>query len=371
MAAHLHPDVVVLVYFDVPIGWRELFTRTAKETNADNGLGLAAQLAFYFFLALFPALLFLIALTSYVADPALVSNVVTMVSGAVPPAVVEIIREQLTTLSQSPEAGLLTFGAVAALWSSSAALVALIDALNRAYDVDEGRPWWKQRLLAIALTLGLAAFILASVVLIVAGPQMAEFVARQVGYGLVFEWAWKILQWPLVFVLIVTAFGLVYYFAPDVEQEFVWITPGSLLATTLWILGSLGFRFYIVNFGSYNETYGAIGGVMVLLLWLYITGLVIVVGAEMNAEIEHASPHGKDEGEKAPGERKVVGARAARLKKEQQARAGDGQERDSAGDAVIAPPAPAATGRAATAAARSGALVGGMVAALFHRHPRR
>jgi uncharacterized BrkB/YihY/UPF0761 family membrane protein len=121
-----------------------------------------------------------------------------------------------------------------------------------------------------------------------------------------------------VFALIVTGIGLIYYVAPDVEQDYVWITPGALLATVLWLLGSLAFRIYVVNFGNYNETYGAIGGVMVLMTWLYMTGLAIVVGAEMNAEIEHASPHGKDAGEKVPGERKVIGARAARRFRERQ-----------------------------------------------------
>jgi membrane protein len=308
----------VLAYFDVSISWGELLKRTARETSADNGLGLAAQLAYYFFLALFPALLFLIALTSFVADPALVDRVVDMLSGTVPPDVVEIIRQQLTQIAAGDSGGLLTFGAVAALWSSSAALVAVIDALNRAYDVEDQRPWWKQRLTAIMLTLGLALFVLVSIVLVVAGPELAGFVTDRLGLSAAVAWTWKILQWPLVFVLIATAVGLVYYFAPDVEQDFVWLTPGAVLATTLWIVGSLGFRVYVVNFGSYNETYGTIGGIMVLLLWLYLTGLAIIVGAEMNAEIEHASPHGKDEGERVPGVRKVIGARAARAHAERQ-----------------------------------------------------
>jgi membrane protein len=302
----------MLSYFETHIGWGELLKRTAKETSADNGLGLAAQLAYYFFLALFPALLFLLALAGFFASADLISRVVNMLGGAAPPDVINIVREQLVKISQGQNSGLLTFGVLAALWSSSAALVALIGALNRAYDVEDQRPWWKQRATAILLTIGLAVFVLLSITLVVAGPQLAEFIAGRVGLGAVFEWTWKILQWPLVFVLIATAFGLVYYFAPDVDQDFVWLTPGSLLATALWIAGSLGFRFYVVNFGSYNETYGAIGSVMVLLLWLYISGLVIIVGAEMNAEIEHASPHGKAAGERVPGRRKVIGPRAAR-----------------------------------------------------------
>lgn len=302
----------MLAYFDVPLSWKELIVRTVHETRADNGPGLAAELAFYFFLALFPALLFLIALTSHVADPSFVADLLGLMRDAVPPAIVDIIRDQLTALAQARGGGVLTFGAVAALWSSSSALVAIIDAFNRAYDVEDARPWWKRRLLAIALTLALAVFILASLALVVAGPELADWVAGQVGLGAAFTWSWKVLQWPLVFVLIATGLGFTYYFAPDVDQDFVWLTPGSLVATALWIVGSLGLRLYVVTVGSYNETYGAIGGVMVMLLWLYITGLAIVVGAEMNAEIEHASPHGKARGEKVPGSRRVIGARAAR-----------------------------------------------------------
>ena len=128
--------------------------------------------------------------------------------------------------------------------------------------------------------------------------------------GPAFVWTWNILQWPMVFVLVATAIALVYYFAPDAEQDWVWITPGSVLATLLWVVVSLGFKVYVSSFGSYTETYGVIGGVMVLMLWFYLSGIAILVGAELNAEIEHASPYGKDVGEKVPGEKKKIGARA-------------------------------------------------------------
>ena len=122
----------------------------------------------------------------------------------------------------------------------------------------------------------------------------------------------------VIFVLVATAIGLVYYFAPDAEQEWVWLTPGSIFATLLWLVFSLGFKIYVANFGDYNETYGAIAGVIVLLLWFYASGLAILIGAEMNAEIEHASPYGKAPGEKVPGERRRIGVAAARAWEEQQ-----------------------------------------------------
>jgi membrane protein len=355
----------MLAYFETNLGWGELFKRTAKETQADNGLGLAAQLAYYFFLALFPALLFLIALAGVFASEGLVTRIVDMLSGAAPPDVINIIREQLLSLSQGDQGGIMTFGVIAALWSSSAAMVALIDSLNRAYDVEDGRPWWKQRATAILLTVGVAAFILASFALVIVGPQLADSIASRVGLGPAFEWAWKILQWPLVFALVATAFGLIYYFAPDVDQDFVFLTPGSVLATLLWLVGSLGFRFYVVNFGSYNETYGTIGGIMVLLLWLYISGLCVIIGAEMNAEIEHASEHGKAPGEKVPGQRKSIGARAAREFRERQ------KQQGAPAPVPARPPAARPRGAPAAAFARTGVLLGGALATLIGKRVRR
>jgi membrane protein len=151
-----------------------------------------------------------------------------------------------------------------------------------------------------------------SFTLVVIGPTIAEQLAASLGLGGVFEWTWKVLQWPVAFFLVSLAVGLVYYFAPDAEQDWAWITPGALTATLLWVLASLAFRFYVGNFTDYNATYGAIGGVIILLLWFYISGLAILFGAEMNAEIEHASPYGKDAGEKVPGQKRKIGAAAAR-----------------------------------------------------------
>ena len=145
-----------------------------------------------------------------------------------------------------------------------------------------------------------------------AGPQLADLATRWFGLATIWAWIWKILQWPLVFLLVTTGIGLIYYFAPDADQEWVWITPGSIVAAGLWLLGSLAFRYYVLTFTDYEATYGAVGGIIVLLLWFYLTGLVIVIGAEMNAEIEHASPWGKQPGEKVPGRKKRIGSAAAR-----------------------------------------------------------
>jgi membrane protein len=147
---------------------------------------------------------------------------------------------------------------------------------------------------------------------VLVGPTLAEKIAVWAHMGPVFTWGWKILQWPIVFCLVALAVAMVYYFAPDAEQEWIWITPGSVFATVLWLIISLGFKFYVAHFGSFNATYGAIGGGVVTLLWFYVSSLAILVGAELNAEIEHASPYGKDAGEKQPGEKRKLGVLAER-----------------------------------------------------------
>ena len=302
--------------FQIPLSWSELLKRTAKESSEDDVLGLAAQLAYYFFLALFPAVLFILALASFFPLTNVIDDIVEALRPIAPADVLGLLEDQIRRISNTGSSGILTIGILGALWSSSAAVVAIVGSLNRAYDIEEGRPWWKVRLTAIGLTVGLAVLVLTSFTMIVAGPTIASQVASTFGLGSVFEWTWKVLQWPLAFMLVSTAVGLVYYVAPDAEQDWAWITPGAVIGTMLWLVVSLVFKFYVTNFGEYNATYGAVGGVIVLLLWFYISGLAILVGAELNAEIEHASPYGKDPGEKVPGQKKKLGAAAARAYQE-------------------------------------------------------
>jgi membrane protein len=312
----------MLKAFAIPISWGELLKRTWNEFNADNCLGLAAQLAYYLLLALVPALVFLIALTSFFPAQA-IDQLMNSVATVAPGEMTQLVRDQFASISQGQHGGLLTFGFAMALWSSSAAVVAITDALNRAYDIDEARPWWKVRLTAILLTIGLAAFVLVAMGLVLVGPTIADWLAARTGLGSVFAWTWKIVQWPIVFALVATALAVLNYFGPDADQDWTWVSPGAVLATMLWLVASLAFKLYVANFANYNETYGSLGGIIVLMLWFYISGLAILVGAEMNAEIEHASPYGKDPGEKVPGQRKKLGARAARAYEEAR-RAGGG-----------------------------------------------
>ncbi len=305
----------------VPISWRDLIKRTYQEVLADNCMGLAAQLAYYFFLALFPALLFFVALISFVPVQGLLDAITGTLARVAPYEMLKLVQDQVLKIAQDKDGGLLTLGMIGTIWSTSSGVTAIIDTLNQAYDIQEGRPWWKVRLIALGLTVALAMFIVVSFALVLVGPTLAEKIAAWAHMGPAFEWTWKIVQWPVVFSLVAFAIAMIFYYAPDAEQEWVWITPGSVFATVLWVLISLGFKFYVSHFGSYNATYGAIGGVVVTLLWFYVSSLAILVGAELNAEIEHASPYGKDPGEKEPGEKKKIGAVAER----------DWQQRQAAG----------------------------------------
>ena len=310
----------MLAYLRVPLGWGDLLKRTGKEALADDVFNLAAQQAYYFFFSLFPALLFVLAVASFFPLQGLIDNVVTMMSRFAPKEVVDILASAIQGFSNQNSGGILTFAFFVTLWSSSGAMVSIITTLNAAYDVTESRPWWKTRLVAIGLTVGIAVFILAAMFLVIAGPTIAERIAGSMGLGDAFKWTWWVLQWPVVFALVATAIGLVYYFAPDVEQDWVWITPGSIAATVLWLVVSLGLKLYYQLVPNANAAYGTIGGIMVLMLWFYCSGLALLFGAELNAEIEHASPLGKDPGERVPGEKKVVGPRAQRIYEEKRAK---------------------------------------------------
>jgi membrane protein len=320
MASRLLFSGSMFARLKIPISLGELFKRTFNETLADDVLNLAAQQAYYFFFALFPMLLGLLAFASFFQISNVTDELFRMLGGAMPQGVWEMIKTQLDEIENQNAGGLLTFAFLLTLWSSSGAIVSMCSTLNAAYDITEGRPWWKVRLTAIGLTIGLSLFILTSMVLVIGGPWLADKVANIAGLGPAFAVTWKILQWPLVFALVATAFAILYYFAPDAEQEFVWITPGSILATLLWVIISVALQQFFANFGSYTETYGVIGGVMMLMLWFYCSGIAILVGAELNAEIEHASPYGKDVGEKVPGEKKKIGAMAERAYEERLAR---------------------------------------------------
>ena len=226
----------MLKAFTIPIGWKELTRRTASEVVAGNCLNLAAQLAYYFFLALFPALLFLVALVSFIPVQGLLEMITSTLARVAPGEVIRIVQDQILKIAHDQDGGLLTLGVLGTIWSTSSGVDAIISTSNEAYDIQEGRAWWRVKLTAIGLTLALAIFIVLAFVLLLIGPTLAEKVASWLYLGPAFVWSWKILQWPVVFGLVALAVAFIYYYAPDAEQEWIWITPGSVLATLLWLL---------------------------------------------------------------------------------------------------------------------------------------
>jgi membrane protein len=223
--------------------------------------------------------------------------------------VLDLIREQIDQVLAGESGGLMTFAIAGAIWSSSTAMTAIISAFNRAYDIHEFRPWWKMRLVAVGLTIALAVFTVLAFAFVIGGGDLAGWVARQVGAGDVFAAAWSVGQWAVALALVVLAVDLVYHFAPNADTTWVWITPGSLLATVLWLAASVGFKIYIQNFANYTAVYGAIGSIIVLMLWFYLSGFALLVGAELNAEIDKAKPT-RDEEPQSPAHRKKIGPAA-------------------------------------------------------------
>jgi len=216
----------------------------------------------------------------------------------------DLLQDNIRALFMNKRQDLLSLGVVLALWASSNAMVAIMDAMNKLYEVHEGRPFWKVRLTAIFLVLALSLLFLLSLSLLMFGTRLGGMIADLVSFGTAFRVVWDILLVPVILFLLSLAVATVYYFTPDVEQQWKWISPGSFFVIPSWILISLGFSYYINNFSSYDKTYGSLGAVIVLLLWMYISGFVILTGAVINSVVEHSSKEGKVPGEKVEGEKR-------------------------------------------------------------------
>ena len=297
------------------ITWFELGKRVWTEANNDRLFGRAAELSYYFLLALFPLLIFMTSAVGIVlgSDMGTRQQLFSYLARIMPPSAFELVNGTVLEVSQASSGGKLSFGLLAALWAASNGMSAITDSLNATYDIEEQRPWWKQKLVAITLTVALSILILSALMLVVAGGHIAEGIANAYGFGPAFAMVWKVIQWPIVFAFMILAFALIYYFAPDLrEQKWAWLTPGAAIGVILWLLVSLGFRVYLSYFDSYSKTYGSLGAVIILMLWLYFTGAAVLIGGEINSEIENAAaesgePEAKERGEKSPQENEARG----------------------------------------------------------------
>jgi membrane protein len=246
----------------------------------------AAALSYYFLFSLFPALLFLTALLGFLPLAGLQERLMSYVPTLLPPDAARTVERTLGEVLRGQRTGLLSLGALVALWAGSNGMASVMTTLNVAYDVQETRPWWKRRLLAVVLTVVFSLFIIATLTLLVFGPKIGAVMAGWLGLGDAFRIAWNVISVPVVILCGLLGVGLVYYLAPATSERWRWFTPGAVLALTLWLAMSYGLRVYVQYFGNYNATYGSIGGVILLMLWLYLTSVVLLLGAEVNAEIE-------------------------------------------------------------------------------------
>ncbi|MFT3772388.1 MAG: YihY/virulence factor BrkB family protein [Minicystis sp.] len=262
------------------ISWKQLARDLVREVDHDYLADFAGSISYSAFLAIFPFLLFVVALASLVIDPATLDTLFAQIRRVAPSQVAEILTERLDALTTGTKPGLLTVSAVGAAWAASSAMAALITALNSANDVHESRPFWKTRGIALLMTLaGAVLFIVASAIAIATPP-----LARTLGGvpGTLILW----MRWPVAALIMLFVIASMYHFLPDVDRPFRLVTPGAVVAVVLWVLASLGFSLYVGHFGNYEVVYGALGSVIVLMLWLWISAFVVLLGAEINALLE-------------------------------------------------------------------------------------
>jgi len=286
--------------------WRTLAKRVWDELYSGELLTHAAALSFYFLFALFPLLIFLMSLFGLFVDRG--SDLRTSLFGylgrVIPSSAFVLINTTLDDISANAGGARLSLGLLAALWFASLGVAALSESLNAMYGVRESRSWWRVRASAVALTAVLVILILAALLLIVYGGEIGGGIANYFDQGTLFATGWTIFQVPLAVLFVLLAFAMVYYFAPDLyDQKWYWITPGSIVGVALWLLVSAILRIYLRYADSYSVTYGSLGGVIILMLWFYVTGVAILLGGKMNAEIESAAakagvPEAKHHGEK-------------------------------------------------------------------------
>jgi membrane protein len=270
--------------------WLAAFKRTVRQFIGDNMVDWAACLTYYGILSIFPAIVVLISLVGLIGASAtepLIKNIQQMAPGPAREVLVNVIRE---LEGSSGIAGPLAFvGIFIALWAASGYIGAFIRAANAIYKIEEGRPMWKTLPLRVVLTIVMIMMLAIAAIGVVITGAIAERVGRFIGIGSTGVLIWDIAKWPVLAMLVSLAFALLYWAAPNVRQlGFRWLTPGSMLAVVLWVIASAGFAVYVANFGSYNKVYGSLAGVVVFLIWLWISNLAVLLGAELDAELARA-----------------------------------------------------------------------------------
>jgi membrane protein len=270
--------------------WGGVLKRTVREFKADNLTDWAAALTYYSMLSLVPALIALVSITALVGQhPQTTNSILKIINDIGPSSAVETFKGPIeTVMSNKSGAGVaLVIALVAALWSASSYVGAFMRASNQIYEVEEGRKFWKLRPLQMLVTLTMILLLAIVVIAVVATGSLADAIGNQIGLGNTAVTAWDIAKWPVLLAVVMLMFALLYYAAPNVRQPgFRWITPGGVVAVLVWILASGAFAVYVANFASYNKTYGSLAGVIVFLVWLWISNIAVLLGAEFDAELE-------------------------------------------------------------------------------------
>lgn len=271
------------------------FKELARVWEEDDLPTVAGALTYFGFLSIFPFLLFLVALAGVIITPTDAEQLIDQLRNVAPPAAADLLAARLESLARSGSPGLLTIGALGALWVASGAVGTLGALLNRAYDVKESRPFWKVRGLSVIVTIVAAVLMVLATMFVVAAPAIVSGLSHLWdGIGTVLGYV----GYPIGLLFVIGVLVLLYYVLPDVKQKLRFLLPGAVLAGLLWLLVSFGFSLYVRHFGNYEATYGTLGGIIIFLVWMYLSSLTVLIGAEVNAILEHSSPEGKRRGQR-------------------------------------------------------------------------
>lgn len=306
-----------------PGGWRDIFWRTYGEVDKDRVLAVAAGVTFYGLLAVFPAITAFVSLYGLVADPGTIAEQLSAAEGVLPSGAIEVLRDQIVRISTGNETKLglaFVIGLVLSAWSANAGVKAVFDALNVAYGEDEKRSFIRLNLTSLTFTLGILVFAVIAIVAVAAIPVVLDYLYL----GDAVEWLISLGRWPALIVLLMVGLAALYRFGPSRDDaQWKWVSPGAIFASVAWLLGSVLFSWYVASFEDYNKTYGALGAVIALLMWMWLSATIILVGAELNSEAERQTLRDTTKGPPQP-----IGLRGADAADNKFGPRGEGSARD-------------------------------------------
>lgn len=296
MAPHAHEESLPTLWTRAGLAWKELAKRIWKRFREDRITDQSAKLSFYFLLSIFPFLFFLTSILGLVlrSGERLQQMLEQQLSRLIPPAAYDLLQGTLAEITQGAGGFSLSVAALATIWTASRGMAAVIEGLNVAYDIRQPRSWWKRNLLAVGLTLAVTVCITLALALLMYGARATAMLADYLGYGGFIRGSWTFAKNLLMLGLLLAAFNALYILAPNVKnRRWHWLMPGTVVGVGLWLAASYGFKLYLNYFDRYSVTYGSIGAVVVLMMWFYLSGIAILVGGEVNSEIEKAARHGE------------------------------------------------------------------------------